>query len=366
MPSPLAEGLRQRILIDGPLSLSVFMAEALCHPEYGYYTTADRFGAAGDFITAPEISQMFGELIGLWYADFWQRLGQPSVVTLVELGPGRGTLMADALRAAAMLPAFRQALRVHLVEVSPVLRTMQAAALAAVGASGVWHEHFGQVPDPDGGPLFVIANEFFDALPIRQFQRTPSGWAERLIDITPEKPGFRFVLDPRKGAAAALVPPASRSEPPGSVVELRPQADGVIADLAARLRRCGGGALIFDYGYVGPAVGDTFQALRRHQPVDPLADPASADLTAHVDFGALASRAAAAGAHVHGPVPQGVFLERLGIRQRAERLARRATPGQKAVIDSALTRLTAPEQMGTLFKVLALSGNGEPPAGFAD
>ena len=362
----LALALARRIALEGPLTVGAFMTEALGHPRFGYYMKQDPFGAAGDFVTAPEVSQMFGELIGLWCADAWQRMGMPPAIHLIELGPGRGTLMADALRAAAILPPFRAALRVHLVETSLALRERQRATLAPF-AEPTWHDRLDDVPP---GPSLVIANEFFDALPIRQVQRTVHGWAERLVDLDPDapedEPRFRFVLELGRSPGRNLVPESLRDCPVGSIVEVSPASQAVARLLGARLAAHGGAALVIDYGYAdGPAAGDTLQALHRHSFAPVLEAPGDADLTAHVDFATLAVAARDGGAGAYGPVPQGDLLLRLGIAQRAEMLKRTATPKQAADIDSALERLICDDAMGTLFKALALSSPGfGPPAGF--
>ncbi|SMH58427.1 class I SAM-dependent methyltransferase [Azospirillum agricola] len=367
----LARLLARRIVMDGPLSVGAFMAEALGHPRFGYYMRQDPFGAGGDFTTAPEISQMFGELVGLWCVDTWARLGGPTPFRLVELGPGRGTLMRDALRAAAMVPAFTAGATIHLVETSPTLRARQRETLGD-SVAVQWHDRLEEVPE---GPTLLIANEFFDALPIRQVQKTSHGWFERLIDLAPEgteeAPRFRFVLEAFGSSGSRLVPESLRdTAPEGSVVEVSPASLSVAGAIGARLAAHPGAALIVDYGYAhGPAVGDTLQALRRHAYAPALDDPGEADLTAHVDFAALAADARAAGADAFGTVDQGEWLERLGIRQRAAMLSAKATPAQAADIRSALGRLIGPEQMGTLFKALALATpgaftGGNAPAGF--
>lgn len=365
--TPLFEILSRRIAAAGPLSLAEYMAEALGHPRHGYYATRDPLGAAGDFVTAPEISQMFGELLGLWCAACWDRLGRPDPVLLAELGPGRGTLMADALRAARVMPGFLGALRLHLVETSPVLRAAQAAALESVAAAGPelaappsWHATAAELPD---GPLLLLANEFFDALPVRQFQRTPVGWRERRIGWDADIGGLRWVLAAAPDPAAALIDPTLDSAPVGAIAEVGLAGRVLAAELGRRIAAEGGAALIIDYGYAAPGTGDTFQAVRRHRFADPLAAPGEADLTAHVDFAALAAVARQAGAVPHGPLPQGEFLRRLGIAERAAMLRARAVPGRSAAIDTALDRLTDPDQMGTLFKVLALAAPtmGAPP-----
>jgi len=362
----LAAALAARIALEGPLTVGAFMAEALGHPRFGYYMKQDPFGAAGDFVTAPEVSQMFGELIGLWCADAWQRMGGPPEIRLIELGPGRGTLMADALRAAAVLPPFRAAVRVHLVETSPTLRARQAATLAPL-ARPTWHDRLEDVPD---GPSLIVANEFFDALPIRQIQRTVHGWAERLVDLDPdapeEAPRFRFVLELGRSPGRTLVPDSLRDAPVGSIVEVSPASRAVAGVLGARLAAHGGAALVIDYGYGdGPAVGDTLQAVRRHAYAPVLEEPGDADLTAHVDFASLAAAAREGGAEAYGPITQGELLTRLGILQRAQMLKRTAAPKQAADIDAALERLIGAAGMGTLFRALALAAPGfGPPAGF--
>ena len=358
----LFDHLRRRIALDGPLTVADYMAEALGHPRHGYYRTRDPFGAAGDFITAPEISQMFGELIGLWAAVVWQSAGAPNPLHLVELGPGRGTLAADALRASSKVPGFAEAVRLHLVETSPVLRGAQEAALAGsmLHHAARWHDGIETLPD---GPLLVIANEFFDALPIRQFQRMADGWHERLVDAGADG-RLRFVLGPSM-PFAPLVPLALRDSAEGSVVEVSPAAIGLVAALAARVAKDGLALLIVDYGHAASGCGDTLQAVRRHGFADVLADPGAADLTAHVDFAALGRAAAEAGCAVHGPVGQGAFLEALGIAARAEVLTAADGGRHAAAVQAAHARLTGADAMGTLFKVMAVAHPGLPtPPGF--
>jgi len=360
--NPLGDVLARRIRAHGPLTVADFMAEALGHPEYGYYTTRDPLGRAGDFTTAPEISQVFGELIGLWCADLWSRMGRPDPIVLAELGPGRGTLMRDALRAARLVPEFLAAARLYLVETSPVLRRAQAKTLR--DHKPAWHETIATLPP---GPLLVIANEFFDALPIRQFVKTEAGWREKLVGLSAETDDLAFALSPGITPAVALVPAALRDAPPGSVAEIGAASLSVMDGLAERLVAAGGAALVIDYGYLGPTCGETLQAVRRHQRHDPLESPGSADLTAHVDFTALAEAAHQAGAWSWGPVPQGAFLQALGIAARLERLLRQAGPGQAADLGIAVRRLIDPAEMGTLFKVLCIAAPGlPPPAGFPE
>jgi NADH dehydrogenase [ubiquinone] 1 alpha subcomplex assembly factor 7 len=356
----LGRALAARIRATGPLSLADYMGEALTHPTLGYYRRGDPLGAAGDFITAPEISQMFGELIGLWLVEAWDKLGRPAPVLMVELGPGRGTLMADALRAARVRPEFGAEVRLHLVESSPGLKRLQAAALAE--ARPQWHDGLESVPE---GALLLVANEFFDALPIRQFQRTEEGWRERMIALDETGARFRWVLSPPGGAAQMLLASEQLGAPVGAIAEVSPASQGLAAAIGARLATAPGAALVIDYGHDRSGPGDTLQAVCRHAPADPLDSPGDADLTAHVDFAALARAAQAAGAEAHGPVAQRDFLRRLGIELRAERLLAGATPEQAETIRSGLHRLIDEAGMGRLFRVLALTSPGfGPPAGF--
>ncbi len=358
----LGDRLAARIARLGPITVADYMAEALTHPEDGYYMTGDPFGARGDFVTAPEVSQMFGELIGLWCADAWTRMGRPDPVWLVELGPGRGTLMADALRALRMAPDCRATLRPHLVEISPALRSRQRETLAATGTEACWHERLDQVPE---GPLLLIANEFFDALPIRQFERRPEGWCERLVGLDTDGTSLAFALGPPGPLAQVLIPAELQAAAPGAVVEVSAPAIAIASEIGRRLAAYGGVALIVDYGHEAPQIGATLQAVRGHGAHPVLDEPGSADLTAHVDFATLARAAAEAGARAHGPVRQGELLDALGIVARAETLRQGATPKQAAAVDAARHRLTDRTKMGTLFKALALSHPDlGAPAGF--
>jgi NADH dehydrogenase [ubiquinone] 1 alpha subcomplex assembly factor 7 len=361
--TPLARQIACLIAAQGPITLAQFMAAALADPRHGYYVRQDPIGRSGDFITAPEISQMFGELIGLWCAHGWELMGRPTPLRLVELGPGRGVMMADMLRAARVLPSLIDALDLHLVEINPGLRTRQREA---IDLPATWHERLDTVPP---GPLLLVANEFLDALPIRQFQRLPDGWHERAIALVEEAsleaPRFRFALAPAP-VPAALLPPEAADAPMGAIAELCPAAAALAEAVAARLVDRGGYALFLDYGRRG-CLGDSLQAMRGHRFHDALADPGAADLTAHVDFAALARAASRLGALTAGPVPQGTFLRRLGIAARAEALRRSATPEQARDIESALHRLTAPEQMGSLFQAFALHPPHLPrPPGFEE
>ena len=360
-PGRLVDEIKALIVENGPVSLERFMGLALGHPRFGYYRTRDPFGPAGDFVTAPEISQMFGELLGLWAAMVWAGLGSPDPVRLVELGPGRGTLMADALRAARALPPFRAALDIHLVETSPVLREAQRARLTPFGLPIAWHDDIAEVPP---GPMILLANEFFDALPVRHYLRLPQGWCERLVGLREGALVFGAAPDPE--------PSLTLGAPDGAIVEIGLAGRRVAAALGARLQHQGGAALFIDYGYAEPRLGETLQAVKAHRFVDPLAEPGEADLTTHVDFTALARAARAAGADVHGPVRQGGFLVALGLHARADMLRRTADPSQREAIDAAVKRLTDPGTprqpgMGDLFKVMAFTAPGLPvPPGFAD
>ena len=342
----LGAEIRERIRRDGPIGVDTYMALCLNHPEHGYYRRGRPIGAGGDFITAPEVSQMFGELIGLWCAAVWQSMGRPGRVALVELGPGRGTLLADALRAAKTLPPFRDAIEVHLVESSASLRAEQADRLG--DARPTWHEGFETVP---AGPVLVIANEFLDALPVRQFERVGSTWRERVVTLSPSARTLRFAaMDAACAEAAGL-----GIAPAGAIAERAPAREALAATLAARIEAEGGAALIVDYGHERPGLGDTLQAVKRHRRHDVLDDPGTADLTAHVDFSALAAAAQREGASVFGPVPQGRFLRTLGIDARAARLRQGSIPEQAAEIDAALRRLTGAHGMGALFKAMAIA-----------
>ncbi len=341
--TPLGDLIAARIAEAGPMRLDHYMALCLGHPEHGYYSSRDPLGAAGDFTTAPEISQMFGELIGAWLAEVWQAGGAPGRFVLAELGPGRGTLMADALRVAVRLPGFAAAAELWLVETSPALRARQAEALSAHGPR--WVE---RVEDLPAGPLFLVANEFFDALPIRQFQRADMAWRERFVAAEAEDLVFRWGAPRAEPELARRFPLA----PDGAVVEVGAEAEAIAAALGARITREGGAALIIDYG-AWDGTGDTLQAVRGHAPADPLAEPGRADLTAHVRFRALAE--AAAPAEATEAVPQGVFLERLGITARARALAKGRPAAEVEAIAAAHRRLTHPDEMGNLFRVLALT-----------
>ncbi len=347
--SPLEAYIRDLIARSGPMPVSRYMSLCLTHPEYGYYVTRDPLGRQGDFITAPEVSQMFGELIGLWAAAVWHAMDSPAKVQLIELGPGRGTMMADALRALRILPAFRDAIDVHLVEVSPSLRAVQRDTLADENVQ--WHDRLDDIPP---GPAIILANEYFDVLPIHQAVRTETGWHERLVDVDDDIFVFTAAKEPMP-RFEVLLPPQVRAAPKGAIFEWRPATE--IMTLARRVRDHGGAALIIDYGHVRSDAGDTFQAVAKHNFANPLKTPGTSDITAHVDFQALAQAAAGIGARVHGPVEQGVFLNRLGIDTRAQALIKHSNAQTAGEIAGALKRLAGSghKGMGSLFKVLGVS-----------
>ncbi len=346
--TPLGQLLAERIAAAGPMTVADWMAECLMHPALGYYATRDPFGVAGDFVTAPEISQMFGELLGLALAQSWLDQGSPASLTLAELGPGRGTLMADVLRATRGVPGFHAALQLHLVETSATLRNAQARTITI---PATWHAGTETLPD---APLFLIANEFFDALPIRQYERGTKGWHERMVGLQGDRLTFGLAPCPLPDARFA-------ADPPGTVVEVCPAAPAIIDAVTTRIARHGGVAIIVDYGG-WRSRGDTLQALRAHKPVHPLDTPGLADLTAHVDFEALALSSPLPRSAL---TPQGTLLKRLGIDQRAARLAAEMTGTALENHRAAHHRLTDPAEMGSLFQVLAFHAPGTPlPPGF--
>ncbi|MGQ3303393.1 MAG: class I SAM-dependent methyltransferase [Phreatobacter sp.] len=348
--SALAAELAALIRAEGPLPVDRFMALALGHPGHGYYTTRDPFGRAGDFVTAPEISQVFGELIGVWAASAWEALGRPPAVNLVELGPGRGTLMADLLRAARALPAFAAALSVQLVETSPVLTARQRETLASAGVPCAWHRDLSTVPP---GPTILVANEFLDALPIRQFVMTADGWRERVVGLADGALAFGLARDPMP---VEVIPAGLRQASPGAVVEICPAFRALATALADRDAPIA--ALFVDYGHVQSAHGETLQAVKGHRFADPLAAPGEADLTAHVDFEAFAAALAGAGLVTGAPVTQRALLFGLGLRERAERLAG-LRPEAFESLRVAVERLINPEPagMGSLFKAISVASS---------
>ncbi|HEX4301358.1 MAG TPA: SAM-dependent methyltransferase [Rhizomicrobium sp.] len=369
--TPLGERIAALIAAQGPMSIAQFMTLTLLDAKDGYYATRDPFGARGDFITAPEVSQMFGELLGLWLAQVWQDQGRPARPRLVELGPGRGTLMNDALRALRLVPAFRDALDVVLVEASPVLRDLQRETLKDCGVAVRWAENFDTALADR--PLFLLANEFFDALPIHQYVKSESGWHERMVTLDADG-ALVFVLAPVAISNARL--PANRDGAPrGGVYEQCLAGEALMEEIARAIAAQGGAALIVDYGYDAAGFAETLQAVADHKYAELLAEPGASDLSAHVDFNALGDAVVRGGASVCGPVGQGEFLLALGIVQRADRLVQKQTIGgdwrhrdhlgDSPDIRRQLEKLILPEQMGTLFKALAVVPRTAPmPPGF--
>ena len=354
--SALKEKIRRLIRAQGPISVAQSMQMALGDPKHGYYMRRDPLGR--DFITAPEVSQIFGELIGLFFVQAWEDRGRPKRFHLVELGPGRGTLMADMLRAAKIRPAFVEAAEITLVEMSPVLRSVQAKTLE--GARVQWRNHLREVPSD--APLFLVANEFFDALPARQFVRGERGWHERMV--TAEDEALVLALAPA-AMSPEIIPAALRDAPAGSIYEISPASQAIVTEITQRILQQDGLALIIDYGHSKSGVSDTFQAVKDNRYADPLAEPGEADLTFHVDFAALAAVATEGGAQVCAVQTQGAFLGALGIQARAARL-KQAAPDQAKAIDAAVERLTDPAHMGSLFKTIAICESRNPGVpGFA-
>lgn len=362
--SSLLDVLKTRIAQTGPLPVSEYMSLALAHPEFGYYMRKDPLGASGDFTTAPEISQIFGELIGVWLAEQWQAMGKPQAA-LTELGPGRGTLMADMLRATRAVPGFHEAISVHLVETSPALRQKQWNTLAGKHPDIEWHADISELP---AKPLLLAANEFFDALPVRQFVYTKEGWRERMVGLS-ESGALRFMPSPKpemvnihaRLRGKMLKAPAM----PGTIVECSYATEAAARAIGSHIDTYGGISLIIDYGHEAGTSGDTLQAVRDHRYADPLEEPGAADITAHVDFSAIRHVASQYHLTAYGTVPQGVFLSALGAQMRAAKLCQGANDRQKIDIISGLDRLLSFEQMGDLFKVLCLAAPDHPkPEGF--
>lgn len=359
--TPLEERLIALIKSRGPISVADYMEDALMHPHDGYYTSQAPIGAKGDFTTAPEISQIFGELIGLWLVQSWIDMGSPSAFNLVELGPGRGVLMQDILRAAKLRPAFLDAAHIWLVEGSGRLRHEQQRRLRDAGIATDWADAFSEVPP---GPMLIVANEFFDCLPIRQFVRVDAGWRERVIGLNEAGTGLQFTNTPTPPLPTAPLPDIASAEV-GAIFEINEAAEAMTEEISRALIEHGGRALIIDYGHIHSGVGETLQAIRRHAHWPVLASPGRADITAHVNFERVALAAFDAGAAAHGPISQGAFLERLGIAMRLERLCAGKSPEEAADVFAGAHRLSSPTQMGELFKALCVSAPGLPdPEGF--
>ncbi len=359
--TPLEERLIDLIKLKGPITVADYMTDALTHPHEGYYMQGIPIGAEGDFTTAPEISQVFGELIGLWLVEAWQGMGSPAVFNLIELGPGRGVLMADILRAARLRPGFAKAAQVWLLETSGRLRLEQQKRLKVTEAKPLWADDYADIPP---APALIVANEFFDCLPIRQFERIKSGWRERLVGLDEETERLAFTLGKTPPPPDYNLPSLDESEE-GDIFEISFETKKFTAEICKTLIEQGGHALIIDYGHMARGLGDTLQAVKNHHYWPPLATPGRADLTAHVDFETLADAAIEAGAAVYGPVTQGRFLERLGLPFRVESLCRQQTPENADAIRIAAARIASPGAMGEIFKVMCLSAPTLPvPAGF--
>jgi NADH dehydrogenase [ubiquinone] 1 alpha subcomplex assembly factor 7 len=349
----LRQELIKLIALEGPMSIARYMSLCLSHPKLGYYMTRDPLGAKGDFITAPEISQMFGELLGLWFAQIWMDLGSPEAIRIVECGPGRGTLMQDALRAAATVPGFKSAIHIELVEVSPILKAEQLRRLSGSGIPISWHANLDTVKTDM--PILLIGNEFLDALPIQQFQRSNDHWHERLVGCDGDKLSLGLSGEPEKTF--------DKPAPEGSVFEISPAIQNFIISSAALLKASGGYALLIDYGHIKSGLGDTLQAMQKHGFVDPLAEPGESDLTAHVDFAAIIRAAENHGLDVHGPIEQASFLRNLGLQVRVEMLMQKTDDQTtRDEIASAERRLTDMSRtgMGSMFKVICLAAKGQP------
>ncbi len=350
----LKDLLVERILAEGPLSIEEYMQACLYHPEHGFYKQLNPIGRLGDFTTAPEISQLFGEIIGLWIVDCWTQMDMPTDILLVELGPGRGTLMVDAIRAIERVSDMP--IDLHLVETSPTMRAEQEKRLSAT-----WHDSLETIPKK---PVLLIANEFFDALPIRQYRKLTSGWAEVCVGIDASNTTFELVDIELSVEEYPLVTTTDKNIVPDEIIEICQQGIETIGQISRHLASAGGAALITDYGYSGSLSGDSLQAVASHQFVAFLDQPGTSDLTAHVDFGALAAVAIENGVNPLGPIDQGYFLTALGINIRASMLQKNASAAEAQDVDLAVQRLCAPDQMGVIFKALCVTDREIKPAGF--
>ena len=349
--NPLEQFLADVIAVEGPLRIDRYMSLCLGHPRHGYYITRDPLGDKGDFITAPEVSQVFGELIGVWAVGAWTAMGQPDAFNLVELGPGRGTLMADVLRTVhKAAPAFAAAASLHLVETSPVLRARQRQA---VGEGATWHDRLEDVPE---GPMILLANEFFDAIPIRQFERREGVWRERVVGLA----------DGRLSLGVGGIVPGTMGKD-GDILEFAPARDEIARHIGARLATHLGAALIIDYGHLHTATGDTLQAMRQHRFVPILETPGEADLTSHVDFEKLGLALVEGGAPAHRAMTQREFLIAMGLEQRFAQLAGKADDATRSILSRQMARLADEAQMGNLFKLLCATSPGmSTPYPFGD
>lgn len=365
----LEQDIRHRIATEGPLTIADYMVLCLTHPQHGYYTTGLPLGGTspkqdtnGDFITAPEISQMFGELVGVWCMQTWQAMGCPDAFNLVEIGPGRGTLMKDLLRASSAMPDFQQAMHLHLIEISPTLIDQQKQTLPS-DHSATWLKDIDELPQRAS---IIVANELLDALPFRQWCRWEDRWHERAIGVVDD--ALQFVLRPNRLQEEAL-PVDHGAQPQGMLFETAPAREAFISRLADLLKRLNGAALLIDYGHLKSGFGDSFQAVRNHAYADPLEGAGQTDLTSHVDFSPLIAAARAAGCTVPTPTTQGQFLLAMGLLERAGSLGHNQSAARQQVLSEAVQRLAGPEQMGDLFKVMALGSPAplmEQLPGFSD
>ncbi|MES0870727.1 class I SAM-dependent methyltransferase [Pseudovibrio sp. SCP19] len=355
--TPLQEKIKKRIADHGPMTVAEYMGLCLSDPEHGYYMRQQPFGAKGDFTTAPEISQLFGELIGAWFLHQWLSQDLKGPVHLVEMGPGRGTLMKDILRVISLRPQMLANIQIHLVETSPSLRKAQRKLLKAYSIK--WHDTLDTIPE---GPTLLVANELFDALPIHQYQLTDTGWRERCVGLD-EDGNLTFGIGSGT-LSPADVAKANLQAKIGDTLELSPASNAIASQIGHRLKANGGAALLIDYGYAKTVTGDTFQALKKHEYVSTLEHCGEADLTAHVNFQALANAAAAEGANAHGPIGQGQFLLGLGLLERAGQLGAGKSTLDQDQIRKDVERLAADDQMGTLFKVLCITNTSEQPIPF--
>lgn len=348
----LGDRIAGLIAAGGPMSVADYMGTCLFDPQHGYYTTREPFGSGGDFVTAPEVSQMFGELVAVKVYDMWEAAGRPAAPILAEIGPGRGTLMRDMVRTLGRLaPALLRTARFELVETSPRLREVQKATLAGSLPDFRWRETVAALPD---GPLFMVGNELFDAIPVRQFVKTKAGWRERVVALDDEG-ALRFAAG-FAGIDAALLPPGAETAPEGAIFEAAPAREALMEETAARIAASGGAALFFDYGHIEPGFGDTLQALRRHEYADPLSGPGEADLTSHVDFAALARVARGHGLTV-SLFEQGQWLLDMGLLARAGSLGHGKGQSEQDAIRAAVERLAGPDQMGSLFKAMEVAAS---------
>ncbi len=347
--TPLEDKLIGQIKKDGPISVETYMNACLGDAEYGYYMHGDPFGRGGDFTTAPEVSQMFGEAIGVWFATAWQMMGKPKKFNLIELGPGRGTLMADLLRAANVLPEFAEAIEVHMVDMSPALRQVQGKTLDGVPVHVRFHQRFEQVP---AAPSLIVANEFFDALAIRQIVKGEDGWHERVVDVVD---GELVLRASDEVLSMAEVPLWARAAKVGEIAEISPARNDMARQIATFIRRNGGAGLIIDYGHALSFAGDTFQAVRKHKFVDVLHRPGESDLTSHVDFEELALAFKDGGVNVYGPRTQQAFLLAMGLQERLDMLKKKAPARARIMLGRQADRLVSEKQMGHLFKAIAIT-----------